>query len=156
VEQVEKTFRHHLHIIPYGAGNNPDVQSFRIVFEYADPYKAKAVVERVTDSFMRETLLQEMQNPSQVTLRLLEPASLPERPVSPARSAIAMMGAFAGSLLGFIALWIWRRTRTYAVVTMSIPKDTKRFVDSQIAAGQYRSVGEYLGELIRADEQRHK
>jgi Arc/MetJ-type ribon-helix-helix transcriptional regulator len=61
-----------------------------------------------------------------------------------------------GSLTGLLSLAIFRRTRAYAVVTMSIPKDIKQFVDSQVAGGQYRSVSDYVRELIRADEQRHK
>jgi hypothetical protein len=105
---------------------------------------------------MGETLLQGVQNSGGMTLRLLEPPRLPERPSSPARATIASLGALVGSALGLLALMIWRRTRAFAVVTMSIPKDTKHFVDSQIAAGQFHSVSDYVRDLIRADEQRRK
>jgi antitoxin ParD1/3/4 len=37
-------------------------------------------------------------------------------------------------------------------MTISLPDPLKQFVDSQVAAGSYRSASEYLGELIRADE----
>ena len=39
---------------------------------------------------------------------------------------------------------------------MSLPKDAKRYVDRQIVAGQYRNASDYIGALIRADEERRK
>jgi hypothetical protein len=89
-------------------------------------------------------------------MSILESPILPEKPFSPNRAFIALLGAIASMMMGLISLNVWRRTRTYAVVTMSIPKDTKQFVDRQITAGPYRSVSEYVRELIRADEQRRQ
>ncbi|KQQ34279.1 addiction module antitoxin [Duganella sp. Leaf126] len=37
-------------------------------------------------------------------------------------------------------------------MNISLPDTLKQFVDGQIAKGQYSSVSEYVGELIRADE----
>jgi putative addiction module CopG family antidote len=56
-------------------------------------------------------------------------------------------------MMGLISLKLWRRSRNYAVVTMSIPRETKAFVDRQVGSGQYASASEYVRELIRADEQ---
>ena len=39
-------------------------------------------------------------------------------------------------------------------MNISLPDPLKRFVDSQIAAGRYSSVSEYIRELIRMDEGR--
>ena len=39
-------------------------------------------------------------------------------------------------------------------MNISLPEPLKDFVDGQIAAGRYSSAGEYVGELIRADEKR--
>jgi hypothetical protein len=65
-------------------------------------------------------------------------------------------GLVAGMMTGLLSLKIWRRSRAYAVVTLTIPKETKHFLDSRVAAGQFRDMSEYVRELIRADEQRHK
>lgn len=39
-------------------------------------------------------------------------------------------------------------------INISLPDPLKKFVDGQIAEGRYRSVSEYVRELIRADEKR--
>ena len=39
-------------------------------------------------------------------------------------------------------------------MNISLPEQMKAFVDSQIAAGRYSSVSEYVRALIRADERR--
>jgi len=153
VEQVAADmFRKNVFVVPYEMGT-PGVQTFRIVFSYPDRHKAQQVVARLTQEFIEKEL---KLGSNGSTLEVLEPPVLPEKPTSPVRPAIALLGALGGSLLGLVSLAIFRRMQTYAVVTMSIPKDTKRFVDSQIAAGPYRSISDYVRELIRADEQRHK
>jgi hypothetical protein len=153
VEQVATDlFRRNVSVVPYDMGT-PGAQAFRIVFSYPDRRKAQRVVARLTQEAIAKEL---MQGRDGSTLEVLEPPILPERPTSPVRPEIASLGALGGSLLGLISLAIFRRTRAYAVVTMSIPRDTKRFVDSQIAAGPHRSVSDYVRELIRADEQRHR
>jgi len=150
-EVAESIFRKHLHVAPYSSFGITG-QAFRVVFSDPDRHRAVAVVERLTGRFHQELY----HAPDGQTLSILEPPILPERPVSPVRSAFAILGASGGSLLGLLSLALFRRTRTYAVVTMSIPKDTKKFVDRQIAAGQYRNVSDYVRELIRADEERRK
>ena len=153
IQQVaEDVFRKHVHVVPYASSVEPGGQAFRIFFEYPDRIKARAVVAELVDEFRQQMA----RNPGGPTLSILETPITPEAPVYPNRLAILILGAIAGMLLGLISLKIWRRTRTYAVVTLGIPKETKHFVDSQVAAGQYRSVSDYVRELIRADEQRHK
>jgi hypothetical protein len=61
-----------------------------------------------------------------------------------------LTGLAAGVLAG--CLMVWRRTRGLRVL---LPADTRPFVASQVAAGQYRGAAEYVRDLIRADEQ-HK
>ena len=39
-------------------------------------------------------------------------------------------------------------------MNISLPEPLKAFVDSQIAAGRYSSVSEYVRDLIRDDEKR--
>lgn len=147
-------FRKHLHIVPYRMSGRAGEQAFHIVFAYPDKYKVKAVVAELVGEFMQWNL--DHPQPIPRTLSLLEDPILPEKPTSPVRPAFAIIGLMGGALTGILSLLIWRRTQNYAVVTLSIPKDAKRFVDSQIAAGPFHSVSDYVRELIRADEQRHK
>lgn len=147
---AEQIFRKNIHVVPY-ASNGENGQAFRIMFSNGDRYKAKALVERLTASFQ-----QELSSPSGVTLNILENPILPETPTSPLRLQIVVFGLFTGIFIGLLSLKLWRRTRDYAVVTMSLPKDAKRFVDRQIGVGQFRNASDYIGALIRADEERRK
>ena len=152
VEKIaEGIFRNHLLVEPY-ASFGANSQAFRVVFSYPDRFKAKAVVDRLTVAFLREFL----RTPGGPAIgSVLENAMLPERPASPSRPWIVTLGLIAGVLTGVLSVAIFRHTR-YAVVTVDIPRDAKRFVDSQVAAGRYRSAGDYVRELILADEQRRR
>jgi hypothetical protein len=89
-------------------------------------------------------------------MKMLETAMVPERPTAPLRLAYVLIGAIGGSLFGLVSLGIFRRTRPYAVVTVSIPQESRRFVQGRIASGPYRDTGDYLRELIRADQERQQ
>lgn len=39
-------------------------------------------------------------------------------------------------------------------MNISLPEALKQFADGQVTRGRYSSVNEYIGELIRADEER--
>ncbi len=39
-------------------------------------------------------------------------------------------------------------------VTISLPDSLKQYVDGQVSAGSYGSVGEYILDLVRADQKR--
>jgi hypothetical protein len=137
-------------VFPYG-GADTGVR-FRIVFSDPDRNKAKLVVDRLTAQFLREMF----SAPDGSVMRVLEGAIQPQMPVYPNRLAIIVIGLVSGTMLGLLSLAGWRRTRTYAVMTMSLPRETKSFVDRQVAGGQYRSAADYVNELIRADEEKHK
>jgi hypothetical protein len=151
---AENEFRKNLHIVQYEMYGQNDGQAFHIAFRYPNKYHAKAVIAELVAEFNRWNV----NDPSPVprTLSILEGPILPEKPTSPVRLAYIIIGLIGGMMTGLLCLTIWRRTRTYAVITMSIPRDTKQFVDSQIAAGQFRDLGDYVRELIRADQQKHK
>jgi hypothetical protein len=157
VEEVaEEMGRKRIKVVPLGMPGGGDVQAFRIWFEYPDKCKARAVVSQLVQTFrLKNVIRQGIGVPDAPRLSLLEAPITPETPIFPNRRAIAFMGALAGMTMGFVFA-VWRRTRYYAVVTLAIPKETRAFVDSQIAGGQYPSVSEYVRVLIRADEQRHK
>ena len=151
-EVAEKMFRKHVRMDLYSRPNDSSQQPFRIWFAYPDRFKVRPVVVQIMDEMRQQMTL----NPGGPVLKILEVPLAPSTPVSPNRLMIVTVGLIAGMMIGLISVKVWRRTSSYAVLTMSIPKDAKRFVDSQVAAGPYSSVSEYVRELIRADEQRHK
>ena len=152
IEDVaESVFRKNLHVIPYAGYGDDSHQAFRIVFSYDDRSKARAVVDQLTDAFQEFLTV-----PDGVKLTVLERPMVPEIPAGPNRLVILIFGLVAGVLIGLLSLKLWRRTRDYAVVTMSLPKDAKHFVDRQITVGQYRNASDYIGALIRAEEERRK
>jgi len=55
-----------------------------------------------------------------------------------------------------MALWKGRARRRHPLqsIKISLPNPLKQFVDGQIAQGRDSSAGEYVRELIRADEKR--
>jgi hypothetical protein len=155
---AQNQFRKQVHIIPYRMTDDAGgAQAFHIVFEYPDKYQAKALVDELISEYEAWFLTQAQQGAnSPFRLSVLENPIVPEKPTSPVRLAIVIIGLSAGTFIGLVALMLWRRFHSYAVVTMSIPKETKQFIDRQIAAGPYRDAGEYLRGLIRAEEERHK
>ena len=151
VEDIaENIFRKHLHIVPYGSAG-AGIQAFRITFAYADPHKAMMVVNRLTEEFQQEFA----RNPGGPALSVLEGAVTPEKATSPLRGMLVLLGFLGGIATGLVSFATWRRTR-YAVVTIAIPRETRQFVDSRLAGGQFRDLSEYVRELIRADEQRRQ
>jgi hypothetical protein len=145
---AEDVLRKHLHVVPFSSGP-AGLLPFRIMFAYTDPHKAMLVVNRLTEEFQQELA----RNPGGPALSVLEGAVTPVRPTSPVRMAYVILGSLAGIAIGLVSFAIYRRTR-FAAFTISIPRETRQFVDGRIAAGHYRNMNEYVRELIRADEQR--
>jgi hypothetical protein len=127
-----------------------DGQAFQISYSYPDRYKCRAVVQRLVADFQQQAA----RNPGGTVLSVVETPVLPETPYYPNRLRFAVSGLVAGTIMGLMSLKLWRRTRDYAVVTMSIPKETRQFVDTQVGPGGYASVSDYIRDLIHADEQR--
>jgi hypothetical protein len=96
----------------FGLAGPGHLTSFEISFEYANCYKAQAVVRELVTKFTdgnaaAEHVLHRDKMPGSLALEVLDPASLPGNPVSPNRPAAAAVGFLAGMLLGpFLA---WRR-----------------------------------------------
>jgi hypothetical protein len=87
---------------PQGGG----VRAFSISCEYPDNLKAQAVVRDVVARFFRLN-----QGPSAIEiLEVLDPASLPARPLAPNRPMIVTAGLFGGAVLGLLAVLMWRST----------------------------------------------
>jgi capsular polysaccharide biosynthesis protein len=100
--------------------------AFSISFSYPDPLKAKAGVDELLMRFMIRNLVDELARKATKSadarsavdhglgerLELLDPASLPAKPDSPNRLAIAAAGLALGLLLGALAPRLRRRNRT--------------------------------------------
>ena len=146
-EIAEGTLRKQIRFRFHGTDDGQHALVFGISFRYPDRNKALLVMREI------EAELQ-ARNRSVSHLEV----AIPQAPTYPFRSVAMLIGPLAGisagMLLGMLALGIWRRTRRYAVVTLSIPQDGRRFVDSQVAGGSYRNADEYVAALIRADEER--
>ena len=127
-------------------------------FTYPDRFKARAVVDsllsQIQRNFLARSTLQGVARGSSVSV--LEMPHLPEAPVFPNRLAITIVGLLTGVSIGSLSLLVWRRRYKYAVVNIALPEDIRQFVSGQIATGTYRDAGEYIRELIRADEQKRK
>ena len=102
-------------------------RTYRISFSYTDRLKAQAVVSELLRRFTLQNLLDQRARIEATgnadarwvadhgfgeTLALLEPASLPARPVFPNRLAIAAAGLALGLLLGALAPLFRHRNKT--------------------------------------------
>ena len=76
---------------------------FSVAFEYRDPVKAQFVTKQVIGR-----LTAEMAKTGGSPVEVLDPASLPDRPVGPRRSRILVMGSLAGLIAGIAIFGIGR------------------------------------------------
>jgi hypothetical protein len=95
-----------------------DASAFRISFSYSDRYLAQRVVREFVTAFTERNVIEERakapyvsvtlrriyEHKAGINLEVLDPASLPELPVSPNRGAIALGGVAAGLLAGMLAI----------------------------------------------------
>jgi uncharacterized protein involved in exopolysaccharide biosynthesis len=88
------------------------VPAFSISCEYPDNLKAQAVVRELAYRFYRQNIaIQRAQGPSaQENLEVLDPASLPGRPFYPNRPVAVGVGLLGGTVLGLLAVLVWRST----------------------------------------------
>ena len=95
--------------------------AFLIAFEYSDPKEALACVRAVVSKFVEGTFPLEQYGTSAARdgpgrwnvhdayLEVLDPASMPETPISPDRVTISAAGGLAGLLLGIAIARVRRR-----------------------------------------------
>jgi LPS O-antigen subunit length determinant protein (WzzB/FepE family) len=82
--------------------------AFAISFSYPDRFKVQAMVRELSGQFVESSLGNSREQG--YTVDLLENAYSPQTPASPNRLSIAILGAFAGLLIGLVTLR-WRRSR---------------------------------------------
>jgi hypothetical protein len=117
VEKLRNPIRIQM-LTPPGAPN--EASTFRILFSDRDPKKAQAVIRALIMGFLEwnvraeeararesgnEKMLEIVEYKAELNLGVLDPASLPEKPVTPNRLMIAAAGLALGFLLGGLTLW---------------------------------------------------
>jgi len=120
-EVVRSMLTRDLRISALNPGSNGEASAFTITFSYSEKHKARQVVQSLLTKFLQEhlnrksylaesakseKLNQIFQRKAGEMLEVLDSPSLPEKPVSPNRLAIAGAGLGGGLLLGAIALCI--------------------------------------------------
>jgi uncharacterized protein involved in exopolysaccharide biosynthesis len=105
VENMRKALRFQL-MQTQGGG----VPAFTISFEYPDKFKAQAVVRELVASFFTQNRLERGDEGSSAAeiLKVLDPASLPQRPFFPNRLMMVAAGLLGGAVLGLLVALVWR------------------------------------------------
>ena len=117
IEEVVNQMRRDIGILPAtGARRAFDpIAAFSVSFESSDPHKAQAVVRELITKFtegnvsiMRD-IAQAGGTPDLIKVEVVEPATLPDTPVSPNRLIAIAAGLGTGALLGLLAAFLLRR-----------------------------------------------
>jgi capsular polysaccharide biosynthesis protein len=82
------------------------LNTIEVSFVHNDRHKAQVVTEEILDRFVKENLLRKVNS----TLQVIDTPSLPQSPISPNRTTIALIGLCGGSLLGVAIASIRRVT----------------------------------------------
>jgi uncharacterized protein involved in exopolysaccharide biosynthesis len=127
MEDIVQNMRHHdIRILM--VGNSPGAPgakgAFTVSFSYPGQQKAQAVVRALTTQFIDQNLKANRSDESRwqtiwpqsvpplaPALEVLDPASLPEKPINASREAFAAVGLVLGLALGLLAAVALRRPR---------------------------------------------
>jgi hypothetical protein len=104
---------HNIYTEPVESPLSEALPELRISFSYPDASIAQQGARELTGKFeeINYLLSEEQKETPTPIVYLMETASLPQKPVSPNRIAIALGGLAAGAAVG---AWPWRRRRTQA------------------------------------------
>ena len=112
IEDVLEVFKGDIQISPVSRANGT---AFQVRFVYEDPRQAKQVVETLVDNFITNNLARAQADQDHATtFRVVEVASLADKPTNPSFSAkFATAGAAGGFLIGgpIAAFLYWRRRK---------------------------------------------
>ena len=79
--------------------------SIEVAFLHSDRHKAQLVTAEILDRFVKENLIRKVNS----SLQIIETPSLPQDPISPNRTTIALIGLCGGALLGIAIALVRRR-----------------------------------------------
>jgi uncharacterized protein involved in exopolysaccharide biosynthesis len=79
--------------------------SIEVSFVHNDRRKAQLVTAEILDRFVKENLIRKVNS----TLQVIDTPSLPQAPISPNRTTIAVIGLCGGALLGIAIALVRRR-----------------------------------------------
>jgi uncharacterized protein involved in exopolysaccharide biosynthesis len=110
LEDVVENMRNKALRIQVAPVQNGGVLAFVISCEYPDKLKAQAVVRELVSRFCEQNVVTQIAHgPSgPENLGVLDPASLPQRPLFPNRPMIVTVGLLGGAVLGLLAVLVWR------------------------------------------------
>jgi uncharacterized protein involved in exopolysaccharide biosynthesis len=127
MEDIVQNMRHHdlqIVMVGYSPGAPGAKGAFTVSFSYPDQRKAQAVVRALTTQFINQnsetnqsdksgwqTIWPQSVPPVGPALEVLDPASLPEKPINASREAFAAVGSVLGLALGLLAAVALRRPR---------------------------------------------
>jgi hypothetical protein len=95
-----------IQITPLRGGNGRTNNAILLGFTYSDPRMAQAVARDLAARILDVNLAH---GGFGSNLEVLDPANIPQRPVSPNRLAFAVLGLVGGAVLGFVIMGIRRR-----------------------------------------------
>ena len=112
-ELAAQLLAHNIYTEPVESPLSEALPELRISFSYPDASIAQQGARELTGKFeeINYLLSEEQKETPTPIVYLMETASLPQKPVSPNRIAIALGGLAAGAAVG---AWPWRRRRTQA------------------------------------------
>lgn len=95
-------------------GEREKSAAFRISFQYPDPAKARLVTATLVDKFRNESFQQGLDEAAgNHKLYVIDPASLPVRPIFPNEQLVLLVGCLLGASIPFA----WRRLRRKTIAT---------------------------------------
>lgn len=112
-EEVLTQMRQNIRItaVPAKAGDS-GIPAFALRFTYADRFTAQKVATSLVSKLLNANLKLASARPEQAaTLKILDPASLPQTPIFPNRPATTLAGLAAGTALGALVAFIRRMRR---------------------------------------------
>jgi len=111
IEDVIDMMHRNIAIRPVRPAGSTIPAAFAIDFNYSDPLLAQKVTQDLTGKFIQENV---RQGSGSMRMEILDPASLPKKPVSPNVPIIAFFGLLGGLALGGIFTLAVRLTRPKA------------------------------------------
>jgi uncharacterized protein involved in exopolysaccharide biosynthesis/uncharacterized protein (DUF433 family) len=126
IEDVIELMRKNISVTPVASVPvaSQRIPAFAVGFTYSDRFAAQRVTQELVSRYMDENIRQhEVGVAFPITLVMLDPASLPQNPVSPKRPLITTMGLTLGLALGAVAAFVRHVNRPMLPATGILEKN---------------------------------